>query len=172
MVGVEIPDLSHFVVFESLNGSDIFVQIRPVSTDGKAVLNHPCIDLWIGCRVSVQTKGGVPLREETESGSHRGEELFRGPIHWQWDSAPETTFRYTARIPGTTIKNHYSLYRVIDYLIVVPDPREITQQEVRDLMSRIYEVSDPAFAPKALDREKGHLRYFVNTSWNVKARQE
>jgi hypothetical protein len=170
MIGLEIPNLSRFVLFESLDGSDIVTQIRPVGTDGKVILNHPCMNLWIGCQVYVQTKRGVPVLEDTESGSERGEELFRGPIPWQWDSAPETVFRYSARIPGVEIKDHPSLYRVIDYLIVVPDPNKIGRKELEALMSRLFELSDPATLTKALDAVKGRLRYFMNTSWNVKAR--
>ncbi len=130
------------------------------------------MDLWIGCRVSVQVKDGVPVSGETEEGAARGEELFRGQIPWTWDPAPETQFRYSARIPLAKIREHPSAYRVIDYLIVEPDPLAITRAELDDLMARVYAMSDPAAVAAALDAEKGRLRYFLDTSWNVKARQE
>jgi len=172
VIGLGIPDLARFYIFEGWEGVDRTAEIRPVSSQGTAVLNHPCMDLWIGCRVSVQLKNGVPVREETEEGSARGEELFRGQIAWTWDPAPETQFRYSARIPAAKIREHASAYRIVDYLIVEPDPLAITRAEVEQLMSRVYTLEDPAALAAALDAEKGRLRYFIDTSWNVKARQE
>jgi hypothetical protein len=172
MVGLGIPDLSKIFVFEKLEGRDIVAQLRPVSGSGGAIINHPAMDLWVGCRVSVQVKGGAPVIEETEEGSVHGRELFRGQIPWTWDPAPETQFRYSARIPGTGIADDPSNYRVIDYLIVQPDPLKITHAELADLMTRIYAITDPEAMIAALDAEKSRLRYFVDVSWNVRARQQ
>lgn len=172
MIGLGIPDLQRFYLFESWDAGDIAAELRPVSSAGSAVLNHPCIDLWIGCRVSVQMKDGVPAREESEKGAARGEELFRGRIRWSWDPAPETQFRYTARIPGGQIKAEPSDYRVIDYLIVAPDPLAIGRAELEQLMSQVYAMNDPIAVAAALDKEKGRLAYFIDTTWNMKARQE
>ena len=172
MVGLEIPDLVKFFIFEKLDGGDFVAELRPVGSNGQAILNHPCMDLWIGCRVAVQIKNGVPVQEEVEEGSARGEELFRGAIPWQWNAAPEALFRYSARIAGAKLKEHPSSYRVIDYLIVVPDPLKISRKELDDLMTRMYALDDPHAVASALDAEKGRLRYFIDTSWNVKARQE
>jgi hypothetical protein len=172
MVGLTIPDLTKFYIFESRDGGDIRAEIRPVNTAGTAILNHPCMDLWVGCRVSVQVKNGVPVREETEEGAARGEELFRGQIPWTWDPAPETQFRYSARIPLAKVREHPSAYRVIDYLIVEPNPQAITRSQLSDLMARVYAMDDPAAVAAALDAEKGRLRWFLDTSWNVKAREQ
>jgi hypothetical protein len=130
------------------------------------------MDLWIGCRVSVQMKGGVPAREQSDEGGERGEELFRGQVSWTWDPAPETQFRYSARIPLAKVREHPSAYRVIDYLIVEPNPLAITRDELADLMTRVYAMDDPAAVAAALDAEKGRLRWFLDTSWNVKAREQ
>jgi hypothetical protein len=170
MVGLSIPDLAKVFVFEKLEGKDIVAQLRPVGSGGGAIINHPAMDLWIGCRVSVQEKGGVPVIEETEDGSGRGRELFRGQAPWTWDPTPETQFRYTVRIPGADIADDPSNYRVIDYLIVEPDPLKITHSELADLMSRIYAIDDTARMIAALDAEKDRVRYFVDVSWNVRAR--
>lgn len=172
MVGLGIPDLTKFYIFERREAVDIVSEIRPVSSAGTAVLNHPCMDLWIGCRISVQMMKGVPAREEAETGSSRGRELFRGRIPWKWDPAPETQFRYSARIPGAKITDDPSAYRVIDYLIVVPNPLAITRGELEKLLARVYAMNDPAAVAAALDAESNRLRYFIDTSWNVKARQE
>jgi hypothetical protein len=172
MVGLAIPDLAQFYIFAKREGGELQAEIRPVSSQGVAILNHPCMDLWIGCRVSVQMKDGVPVREEVEEGSTRGDELFRGQIPWTWDPAPKTQFRYTARIPVAKIREHPSAYRVIDYLIVEPDPLSITRAELDQLMAGVFAMNDLAAVSAALDTEKGRLRYFMETSWNVKAAQE
>ncbi|HEY9593172.1 MAG TPA: hypothetical protein VHE79_01750, partial [Spirochaetia bacterium] len=113
---------------------------------------------------------GIPVVEETDTGSARGRELFRGQVAWSWDPAPETQFRYTARIPGDRIADDSSLYRVIDYLIVEPDPLKITHDELADLMTRVWSLRDPAAVTAALDAERDRVRYFVDVSWNVRAR--
>jgi len=172
MIGLAIPDLTRFYIFEGWSAGDIVAELRPVNSAGTAVLNHPCIDLWIGCRMSVQMKNGVPAREEAETGSSRGTELFRGRISWKWDPAPETQFRFTARIPGAQIKADPSDYRVIDYLIVAPNPLVISRAELEQLMARVYAMNDPSAIAAALDAEKGRLAYFLDTTWNMKARQE
>ena len=76
LVGYEIPDLVQWIIFENHAGNDIVQELRPVSSAGPAVINHPAMDLWIGARISVQVKDGVPVREETDTGAARGEELF------------------------------------------------------------------------------------------------
>ncbi|GAH40118.1 unnamed protein product, partial [marine sediment metagenome] len=167
LIGVEIPDLDHFIVFEDLLGDDLIQEIRPVGTDGRAVINHPCMDLWIGCRVTVQMKEGLYVQAPTDEGSDRGEELFRGQIEWDWDPLPETTFRYSARIPGAKIKSHDAPYRVIDYLIIVPDPRKINEEEMDELMKEAWSLIDPQSLSAYLDGQEERISYFINTSWNV-----
>ncbi len=171
LVGVEIPNLDHFIIFEDLEGNDIVQEIRPVGEDGRAVLNHPCLDLWIGARVSVQMKGGLPVQTTTDEGSERGEELFLGKIEWSWDPLPETTFRYSARIPGAKIKNHPAPFRVIDYLIIVPDPREISPEELDELMEKAYKQNSAEELTSFLNGAKDKLRSFIFTSWNVEGAQ-
>jgi hypothetical protein len=172
MIGLSIPDLSAFYVFESIDAGDIVGELRPVDRTGATIVNHPCMDLWVGCRVSVQLKDGVPALEEADTGAARGRELFQGEIPWAWDPSPEKKFRYSVRIPGARTEQDPSRYRVIDYLIVEPDPLRITRAELGALMGRLYAISDPARLTAALDAERGRLRYFIHTSWNVKARQE
>ena len=168
LVGYEIPNLSRFIIFESKAGNDIVQEIRPVSTEGPAVLNHPCLDLWIGARITVQIKDGLPVREETEEGSERGEELFKGVLEWQFDPLPETTFRYSSRIPGAQIEPDRNPYWVIDYLVVVPDPRKADRREIEAIMEKAW-----ALPPEAIEEylmpyaEQGVLTPYVFTSWNV-----
>lgn len=168
--GVQIPDLNGFVVFERPAGGDIIAQLRPLGTDGRAVQNHPCLDIRVSCRVYVQVQNGKPVQEPVDSGSSRGQEVFKGNIPWEWDSMPETVFRYTARIPGALTRADPSLYRVIDYLILVPDPRLITPNEMDAVMARAVQIDTTDELRAFLDKEK-RIRYFIDTSWNVKVRE-
>ncbi|MBN2553235.1 MAG: hypothetical protein JXB06_10730 [Spirochaetales bacterium] len=168
LVGYEIPDLTKWIIFEDRVGNDLVQEIRPVSSEGPAVLNHPCLDLWIGARVSVQIYDGLPAQEETEEGSERGEELFKGVLQWEWDGIPETTFRYSSFIPGSKIKANSDPYWVIDYLIVVPDPRKITREEIDRIMEKAWELPPEAIEPYLEPySEEGKLKPYVFTSWNV-----
>jgi hypothetical protein len=168
LIGYEIPDLLKWIIFEDRVGNDIVQEIRPVSSEGPAVLNHPCLDLWIGARISVQIYDGLPAQEETEEGSVRGEELFKGVLEWEWDATPETTFRYSSFIPGSQIKNNSDPYWVIDYLIVVPDPRKIGREEVEQVMEKTWDLP-PEAIQDYLEPYKngGKLTPYVFTSWNV-----
>jgi hypothetical protein len=169
LVGLELPELKGFIMFEDLVGSDVQVEIRPVSKAGPAVLNHPCLDLWIGARMTVQMMHGLPAQEETEEGAVRGEELFRGRIQWTFDPYPETVFRYGAVIPGAKTRGSPAPYRVVDYLVVLPHPLAIGKEELEAIMDKAWAVK-----PEAVEEylrpyeEQGKLRVEVFTSWNVK----
>jgi hypothetical protein len=185
MVGREIPLLSGFSTFESMDNGDIVAQVRPLDAAGKAILNHPCIDLWIGCTVSEEVRDGAPVRTEGDARSIRGGVLFRGAVRWTWDALPESLFRYSLRIPSRGMQNRASLYRVIDYLIVVPDPSKISRAELERIMTGAWQAGGLASAnadrllperlapgiASALDAERGRLSWFFITSWDVRVRQ-
>lgn len=168
LVGYEIPGLAEWIIFEERAGNDIVQELRPVSSAGPAVINHPAMDLWIGARISVQVKDGVPVREETDTGAARGEELYRGKLQWQWDATPETNFRYGAAIPGAEIKANSDPYWVIDYLIVVPDPTVADTGEIDRIMEQVWELPPEAIGARLESHEKaGSLVAYQVTSWNV-----
>lgn len=173
LVGLELPELKGFIMFEDLAGNGVQVEIRPVSNAGPAVLNHPCLDLWIGARMTVQLKKGLPVQEETEEGSTRGEELFRGRLEWKFDPYPETVFRYSALIPGTGIRPSKAPYRVVDYLVVLPQPLAIGKQELEAIMEKAWNLKpEEVEAYLRPFQEQGKLRVEVFTSWNVKGAAE
>jgi len=168
LVGYEIPDLTKWIIFEDRVGNDIVQEIRPVSSEGPAVLNHPCLDLWIGARVSVQIYDGLPVQDETEEGSGRGEELYKGVLEWEWDALPETTFRYSSFIPGSQIKANSDPYWVIDYLIIVPDPRKISREEIEEIMKKTWDLPPEGIEAYLEPYEnEGKFTPYVFTSWNV-----
>jgi len=168
LAGLEIPGLDYFLLFERLEGADIKVEIRPVGIDGTAVVNHPCMDLWIGARVTVQmTSEGIAV-EPTDTGSLRGDELFRGRIEWGWDAAPETVFRYSAVIPGAEIKYPEAPYRIVDYLIVIPEPEGMKGVDIGSIVSAAWEAMELKKTLKVLESYKDEFSYYIHTSWNVR----
>ncbi len=169
LIGYEIPNLDHFIVFTDNKPEGIALEIRPVGKDKKAVLNHPCLDIRLICRVSEQIKNGVLVTAPTDSGSERGKELFRGFVKWNWDPTPETIFRYSATVPYSSIKKSEASYWVLDYLFIVPDPRKINNADYEEVIKKILSFKSHDELMKYLDSLKGKIRYFIDTSWNVKA---
>lgn len=167
MVGYEIPELAGFLVFETVGEGAYISELRPVRKDGRAAVDHPCLDLWVGCIVSVQTLDGVPTPRPVESGSDRGQTLFRSEIDWEWDSSPNSLFRYRARVPFSEFSLHQAPYLVFDYLIVVPDPRLISSTELDGVMKEVWATPDVTKGVELLQEYREKLDFFVDTSWNV-----
>ena len=165
--GLEIPGLDHFLAFETPHGSDLVVQLRPVTAAGKAILNHPCLPLWVAAEVYVEVKDGAPVRDDLEQGSGRGRLLFRGPLEWRWDPTPETQFRYSAVLPGAAVTPDPAPLRVVDYLVVVADPLKASPGELAAVMGEIWSMP-PSERAAALKGHADRLRAFTDTSWNVK----
>jgi hypothetical protein len=165
MTGFEIPGLETIYVFESLLGNDIACELRPVNLAGMAIENHPALEIWVGAEVSVQMKDGVPVTDPTQEASSRGRRLFKGSLEWEWDATPETLFRYIATIPGDGIADHPAPYVVIDYLVAIRDPRQISQAEMNDALDELWEASDDEKFVEMLQQYDG-ISFYVDTSWN------
>lgn len=171
LAGYEIPTLSHFIVIEDVEEGELVTEIRPVGDDGKAVVNHPSLDLRILIMISSQMYKGRYATTDTETGSTRGEELYRGEAEWRWDSDPNTIFRYTAPMPVKKVKQSDAFFWVIDYLILVPDSRNVTAEEMDRIVQEIGGIADPEQLASKLDTYQGKLKYYLNESWNVEGGQ-
>lgn len=171
LAGYEIPTLSHFIVIEDVEDGELVTEVRPVSEDGPAVVNHPSLDLRILIMISAQMYKGKYSRTDTESGSTRGEELFRGEVEWRWDSDPNTVFRYTVPIPVKKMKQSDAFLWVIDYLILVPDSRNVTTEEMDRIVQEVGGIADSEQLTAKLDTYQGKLKYYLNESWNVEGAQ-
>ncbi|HUV07395.1 MAG TPA: hypothetical protein VMX75_06675, partial [Spirochaetia bacterium] len=167
MVGYEIPTLDHFIMIEDDKDNELITEIRPVGTDGRAVVNHPSIDLRVLILVSAQLTDGNYSQTKTEKGSTRGEELYRGEITWNWDSDASAIFRYQAPVPVSKIKKSDASFWVIDYLTLAPDYRETSREEMDKVVQEVGKLSKPEEVTAYLDKYKGKLKYFLNESWNV-----
>ena len=171
LTGTGIQNLSYFVPFEQISGGDINVEIRPVGMDGQAVINHPCMDLWISARITIQMKDDLIAQESSISGAIRGPEVFRGTLDWEWDSLPETTFRYSAIIPGNKISVSNAPFHVIDYLFVVPIGNSTSSDKIEEIVSQAWKGENPDNLTKILDDYRDRLNYYAYTSWNVEGLQ-
>ena len=168
--GFQIPDLKEFIIFNNYEGLNIVQQIRPVSTNGRAILNHPAIDISILARISVQIKDGIPTTKVTDSKSGRGEILFLDQIYWKWDSTPETNFRYSSKIPGDQIIKDDNPFRVIDFLIIVPDFRFFSKQDTSKLLENCKNAINLLICTNLLNSHPSFgegFKYYSSTSWNV-----
>lgn len=169
MKGLEIPSLSHFIVVDKRDQGRFVLEVRPVGMDEKAVLNHPCLDIWIGALISAQTRGGRFTDKAEDTGSERGEAIFAGKLEWEWDAAPETSFRYTVPVPADKLRRSAAPYWVIDTLIAIPKPGKITRAELDTIMSKVYQLGDFKAIAAYLDQYKDRFQYYLPpTSWNVK----
>ncbi len=169
MKGLEIPTLDHFIIVDKRDQGQLYLEVRPVGTDGKAVLNHPCLDIWIGSLISAQVKGGKYTEKAEDTGSERGEPLFAGKLDWTWDGTPETSFRYTVPVPLDKLRSSPAQYWVIDTLVAVPKPGAITRQELDAIMGKVFQFRDPKEISAYLDQYKDRFTYYLPpTSWNVK----
>ena len=170
LVGFQIPGLDHFAMVESSTPAGLSVEVRPVSDSGEAVTSHPCMNLWIGALVSSELIEGRPATAPSDSGLARGEPLYRGKISWAWNADPTASFRYTATIPRTDIQSPSAPYLVIDYIIIVPDPRYVGPTEIDTIMQSALRNSNASDLRAYLDAHGAgkKFRYFLSTSWNVK----
>jgi len=170
MMGLRIPGLDHFVMVERSSPSGVEVQLRPVSGNGAAITNHPCLDLWIAASVSAETKGGALAREPLENGGARGATLFQGRVPWKWNPAPSADFRYSLSIPFGSLSDQEVPFLVIDYLVIVPNPARSSPGDIEKAMAAAPGLTDFAALCSYLERVKPRtgLRYFMSTSWNVK----
>ena len=126
-------------------------------------------DIWIGAVVSAQMKGGRYTEKAEDTGSVRGETIFAGKLDWAWDATPETSFRYSVPIPLEKFAKSPAQYYVVDTLIVIPRPGKVTREEIDSIMSKVYELKDPAAIAGYLDGYKDRFSYYLPpTGWNVK----
>ena len=163
LVGREIPDLTDIIVAVGQRGEQLVAEIRPVNSAGKAVLNHPALELWIAAMVSVQMDGAEPARSPARDGGSRGPVTFAGRVPWRWDATPETLFRYSAEIPGPAAAG--VRYFVVDMVTLVPRPA--AGDEFGAEIAELWQRATPAEFVAALRRDE-RFRVFVNTLWNVR----
>jgi hypothetical protein len=166
--GYEIPDLDKFLVFEELIQDGFIMNLRPVSTTGRAIINHPCMDLWIGFRVTEQMIGNDVASGESETEASRGKELFKGKLDWTWDPEPEVQFRYYTGISVDRFQSSKAEFLVFDYLILIPEKGKIGEEELANIINETWLIQDHAELIRFLQGFSEQLSFYIDTSWNVR----
>jgi hypothetical protein len=168
LIGAEIPGLDRFSMFETATDPVISVEIRPIDAAGKAIIDHPCMNLWIGARVSQEVVGDVPVSAQVDSGARRGRTIFVGKIPWTWDAAPSSDFRYHATIARSSLLDA-TPYLVIDYLVIVPVPGRIDPGTIDAFMKVAPDLSktEDLAAYLTAHGDGSDFHSYFSTSWNV-----
>lgn len=163
LVGLEIPGLANFLAFERPLTNGWEITIRPVSHEGKAILDHPALDIWVGVRVSTWSA------ELSQSFSElQGRPVvYNGPLSWLWDPFPETQFRYQGYLPYADLRGLPAQSYVMEYLVVVPEPLNITKEEFSTITSRIA-VLPLDQIESYLEAFQGKISIFTDISWDVR----
>jgi hypothetical protein len=153
--GLKIRDLDHFYIFEEMVGSNLAFDLRPADKTNQAVVNHPCINIRIVLRICKQTGAG-----------QKGLQLFAGVAPWKWNPDSAETYRYSASIPAKDIRMEAYPW-VIDYLIVVPDPLKIGDDELKTIVDGVFKFTDEERIVQYLDGYKDRFRYYISTNWDI-----
>ncbi len=163
LMGIEIPDLANFLAFESPLTNGWEITIRPISREEKAILDHPALDIWVGIRVSTWSEGLTQTFSELKTRAV----VYNGPLAWLWDSFPETQFRYQGYLPYADLMGLPAQSYVMEYLVVVPDPLNITPEEFTAITSQIA-VLPLDEIESYLEAFKGKISMFTDISWDVR----
>jgi hypothetical protein len=169
MVGYEIPDVKEIFVYREVVDGKLFLNPRPINSEGIGIGEHPCLDMLFYLRVSVQVIDDIPVLEPVDKGSGRGEELFRGKLEWEWDSHPDTYYRYRLEVPINKIKKHNAPYCVYDYMVIFPNPEKIIKEELEKELEKAMHLENFEDITGILDGLGDRIVYFVSSSWNQKA---
>lgn len=166
LVGYEIPDFSRLTVAAKRGARGLDLQMTAVDTAGDLIKVFPCIDVRIAVRVSVQLKGGAPALTPSKEGAERGTRLFRGKVDWTWNPAADAVYRYDAVVPG--IPPDAGPYVVVDYVVLIPDPRKISSQEVDALTSELLQINDARALGVSLRPYINKVKMESGTLWNIR----
>ncbi len=142
------------------------LELNPLDASGNLIEVFPCIDLKVAVRVSIELKGGAAALAPSAGGAERGTKLFQGKVDWTWNPAPDAVYRYRAVVPG--ILPVPSPYVVVDYVVLVPDPRKISPREVDDLMNGLLQIDDPRLFSAYLGPYGDRVKMESGVLWNVR----
>jgi hypothetical protein len=159
--GKTIPDLSYFYAFEEKQGGDYTVELRPADREGKGIVFHPCLDIRVGCRIYES------IPEPGEGTSSRGRVLFSEYIPWTWNDRFGEAYRYHAKIDTSKIEQSDAEEWIIDYLVIVPKPGEISSRELNKLAASTATLEDDQELLEVLDDYASELDYYFDTSYSV-----
>ena len=157
MTGLEIPGLNRFIVIEKKHGNIITSELRPVDVEDNAILNHPPLNIAVLVLIS----------EQLDQDPYRGERLFYGTVPWLWNTRIDTAYRYELVLPNSVFKEISNKLLIIDYLIIVPDPVNLTKKELDSLIQEAGAYTRVEDVIEFLESYTGKLKYYITTSKNI-----
>jgi hypothetical protein len=171
MRGNGIPDMQDLLVFERIENGTLQAEIRPVDSGRRGIVRHPAMPIAIAAAVWVQTVDGRPARFPTSAGAERGRLLLRDSLTWSWRDDRDDGYRYIAESVWGEIGSADGPIAVVDYIVVVADAQNVTQQDVDGQLQRIVQavsLEDPDDVTlDGVSSAGSGVRVFRDTSWNV-----
>jgi hypothetical protein len=170
LTGIEIPGLISFACFFQDTPGTLSVELQPVDAEGRAITNHPVMDLAVGCIIREQKlHGGGFSREPSVDEPVRGRLLYRGAMEWRWNDSPDVVTRYQASLPFDSVPQSPSSFWCVDCVVIVPDPRAITPGGAADLLDEALAIDDRSARERFLAAQAPRARGFTISTWNVVA---
>ena len=166
LLGYGIPGFSRFTLTVDRTMRGLELKLNPMDADGNLIKIFPCVDLKIAVRVFVENVGGIPAREPVSEGAEHVIKLFEGNIDWTWNPATDAVFRYSALIPGVSPTT--APYIVVDYVVLLPDPRKISSPEVDLLMKEMFQHQDMNSSTDYLRPYSDKIRIERGILWNIR----
>ena len=165
--GVKIPDIESISIFEKKKDDDIFIDIRLVGKDGHAITDHPCLPIRVIINISAQLVNGEYDRYREGDSLARGKQLYAGEAKWIWNTGLSATYKYSAFIPVGDILPTPAPYWIIAYLIILPNPLEMSEEEVEEIVQKVYSIDDPQKLTGYLSGLTDTLDYYFTIKPNV-----
>lgn len=167
LTGTEIKGIKTFYVVEKIKNDKLSLEYRFAGEDGTAVANHPCLDVRLLCVFYEQLKGEISSTERNEYQKYRGNILFKGPVTWQWDTMPVTTYRYFSEIPLNEFEKTEKAQVVGEYLLLIPDPEKISKGELDKIVREIEATEGREALVNYLEQLDANLDYYFTVNLNL-----
>ncbi len=157
MTGLEIPGLDRFIVVENKSGNKITSELRPVDVKDNVIINHPSLNIAVLALIS----------EQLDQEPYRGKRLFYGTVPWLWNTQIDKAYRYELELPYSVFKELNTKFLIIDYLVIVPDPVNMTKQELDLFLQKAGGYTRVEDVIEFLELNKDKLKYYITTSKNI-----
>ncbi len=159
MKGLEIPGLDRFIIVENKIETDLLAELRAIDIDGNSIKNHPALNIAVLVQISEQKGKGKDYS--------RGNRLYYDIAPWTWNNSFNKAYRYEIKIPLSRIDNNKFKLMIIDYLIIVPNPLNLSEKRFNQILADVKEFDTVEKVFSHLDSFKDQLNYYITTSKDV-----
>ncbi|MBN1523294.1 MAG: hypothetical protein JW904_02320 [Spirochaetales bacterium] len=167
MKAIAIPEFYQFYIENNADATGVAVIFVPINKAGDFIKPFPGVNVVPAIRISEQWKDGVPVVKSETSGSVRGPELYSGVPSWQAADVEGAFFKYLIEVKPDEIKNSAAAYYVVDCLVLLPDWKKVTMQQVTQILEGIKGIDDPKDLSEYLSKYEPDVKYTYKVLWNV-----